>query len=74
MLYWVFATAVTLPLLAIFNKPEVLSWLVLLLLALWGTWAMGFPFPVRELSVLAFLLLEGAVYYTLQHFLRGGEA
>lgn len=64
-LHWMLAISLTLLVLDVFCNTEVLSWLSMLVFALWGT--MQFDLPVQW-SVLVFvliLILSAVLYYTI---------
>ena len=64
-LHWMLAISLTLLVLDVFCNTEVLSWLSMLVFALWGT--MQFELPVQW-SVLVYILILivcAALYYTL---------
>lgn len=64
-LHWMLAISLTLLVLDIFCSTEVLSWISMLVFALWGT--MQFDLPVQW-SVLVFILILiicAVLYYTL---------
>lgn len=64
-LHWMLAVALTLLVLDVFVNTELLSWVSLVIFALWGTWLVGLPLQWSVLVFLGFLAVGFGLYYTL---------
>ena len=64
-LHWMLAVSLTLLVLDIFCNTEVLSWISLLVFALWGTMQFDLPVQWSVLVYVLILILCAVFYYTL---------
>ena len=64
-LHWMLAISLTLLVLDVFCNTEVLSWISLLVFALWGTMQFDLPVQWSVLVYVLILILSAVFYYTL---------
>ena len=64
-LHWMLAISLTLLVLDIFCNTEVLSWLSMLVFALWGTMQFDLPVQWSVLVYILILIVCATLYYTL---------
>ncbi len=65
LFHWLLAVSITLLVLDVFICTELLSWVALVLFALYGTWLCALPLQWSVLVFLGCLALEMGLYYTL---------
>ena len=64
-LHWMLAISLTLLVLDVFCNTEVLSWISLLVFALWGTMQFDLPVQWMVLVFILILILCAVLYYTI---------
>lgn len=64
-LHWMLAISLTLLVLDVFCNTEVLSWISMLVFALWGTMQFNLPVQWLVLVFIVILILCAVLYYTL---------
>ena len=64
-LHWMLAICLTLLVLDIFCNTEVISWVALVVLAIWGTLQFELPIQWLVLVFILLLLVAAGIYYTV---------
>ncbi len=64
-LHWMLAICLTLLVLDIFCNTEVISWVALVVLAMWGTLQFDLPVQWMVLIFILLLLVAAGIYYTV---------